>query len=181
MLELLSQNAEIQEFLGNFHKSQWRKCVEATMFYGLRALKRELAGIPSFEELLQLTGLAAGHAAAHNTLEGLKQDLREMTLAVQDLSCQRSQLAHQKPSKRHVSPATFKKTHRPPLSDRQHLKSQARDTAEKGSSGPGHILQLDAYTALPHNSEESALQIAAEFLKDPFTAGLAYTHSRTLI
>lgn len=55
MLEILCQNSDISEFLNQFPKHQWRKCIEASVIVGVRRMK-ERYPIITYECLLKEAG-----------------------------------------------------------------------------------------------------------------------------
>ena len=77
MLEQLSKNPEIQSFLDNFPKHQWRKCIEGGLLYGIRKL-RENSSKPSYSDILTILG-ETQEDSIRIALQNMRKEIEEIS------------------------------------------------------------------------------------------------------
>lgn len=77
MLEVLSKNPEIQNFLSGFPKHQWRKCIEGTIVYGIRKLNSQKKTL-TYQDMLEILG--------ENQEDTIRTALQNMRKEIEELS-----------------------------------------------------------------------------------------------
>ena len=77
MLEQLSKNPEIQTFLDDFPKHQWRKCIEGGLLLGIRKL-REKPTKPSYSDILTILG-ETQEDSIRIALQNMRKEIEEIS------------------------------------------------------------------------------------------------------
>jgi len=83
MLEQLSKNPEIQSFLDDFPKHQWRKCIEGGLLLGIRKL-RENFSKPSFPDILSILG-ETQEDSIRIALQNMRKEIEEISGKVETI------------------------------------------------------------------------------------------------
>ncbi|CAG9333101.1 unnamed protein product [Blepharisma stoltei] len=121
MLELLCDNLEIHEFLGQFPKHQWRKCVEASVVIGIKRLKENYP-IITYEKLLQEAGFQ------DNKKRGIEQALNHMKNDIERISSVVGHLENRpKPNEKHAIQILQQNSEEMQWKPKQNLKPTKRD------------------------------------------------------
>jgi hypothetical protein len=81
MLEVLSKNPEIQSFLNDFPKHQWRKCIEGSVVYGIRKL-RDIPKKLCFEDILEILG-ENQEDTIRAALQNMRKEIEQLTGTVE--------------------------------------------------------------------------------------------------
>lgn len=129
MLEQLSKNPEIQNFLDTFPKHQWRKCVEGGLLYGIRKMK-EHNRQPTYQDILYILG-ESQEDTIRTALKSMRKEIEELSGKVESIETRpridhnlkipkiiTKETNHIKPNKRD-SPVSSSKSKNTPLIPRQ--------------------------------------------------------------
>ena len=158
MLERLCLNPEIGRFLSNFPKHLWEKSLEVTLLLGIRGLAVTHPTGLSFSQLIKHSAKPIQNPSARKPARSTPKHLQTAslrTLPPQPPEVRRSECAD----------LTVRKRLRPAV-------SHSRLAGSCGSvlqSGNDNILHIDSYVATREGSEENAIHIADEFLRNPFS------------
>lgn len=83
MLEQLSKNPEIQTFLDDFPKHQWRKCIEGGLLLGIRRL-RENNRKPTYTDILSILG-ETQEDSIRIALQNMRKEIEEISGKVETI------------------------------------------------------------------------------------------------
>ena len=81
MLEVLTKNPEIQEFLDGFPKHQWRKCIEGAIVVGIRQMK-EMPKKVSYSDILVVLG-EKQEDTIRIALQNMRKEIEELSGTVE--------------------------------------------------------------------------------------------------
>jgi hypothetical protein len=83
MLEQLSKNPEIQSFLDDFPKHQWRKCIEGGLLLGIRKL-RERPSKTNYSDILIILG-ETQEDSIRIALQNMRKEIEEISGKVETM------------------------------------------------------------------------------------------------
>lgn len=86
MTEPPFENQEISEFLKNYRKEYWDKCIEGVLLYGIRKIKSKYRIYPKYKDLMRIVGVPDSPTSSiTERLNSMKRQIESLSRTISDL------------------------------------------------------------------------------------------------